>query len=109
MSKRTILVFAVCVCLAPRGVALIAGKKLVKPVPDAIDDWTHYLYDPRGNVVSGDTVVGPPAGLQWVCGPRWGRHHEHMSSVSAMVSAGGRVFTILDEGNHDRPGHAGGG
>ncbi|NQT87393.1 class I SAM-dependent methyltransferase, partial [bacterium] len=31
--------------LAPRGVALIGGKKTVKPWPDDIDEWTHFLPD----------------------------------------------------------------
>lgn len=85
--------------LVPRGVAKIGGKKLVKPVPDSLSDWTHYLYSAKNNAVSTDTEVGPPVGLQWIGGPRWGRHHEHMSSVSAMVSAKGRLFYILDEGS----------
>ena len=85
--------------LAPRGVAMIGGRKTVKPVPDSISDWTHSLYNAKNNAVSTDTEVGPPVGLQWVAGPRWGRHHEHMSSVSAMVSAKGRLFYIMDEGS----------
>ena len=85
--------------LAPRGVALIGGKKTVKPVPDSLSDWTHYLYSAGNNAVSTDTEVGPPAGFQWIGGPKWGRHHEHMSSISAMVSAQGRVFYIVDEGS----------
>ena len=36
--------------------------------------------------------------MQWVGGPNWSRHHDHMASLSAMVSAGGRVFYIMDEG-----------
>jgi SAM-dependent methyltransferase len=50
--------------LAPNGVAYVktgAGWiKTVKPRPDAVDDWTHWLYDASGNAVSRDTVVGPP-------------------------------------------------
>ncbi len=103
--------------LAPRGVVLartplshpaLAGQSpdgpgswtmLKKKVPPEIDDWTHYMHDASGNAVSGDTVVGPPRRLQWVGSPRWGRHHEHMSSVIAVVSARGRVFYIIDEGS----------
>ena len=40
--------------LAPRGVAIVDGKKTVKPVPAEIDEWTHYLYDPNNNAVSHD-------------------------------------------------------
>jgi len=89
--------------LCPNGVAYIKtdGKwgKTVKPRPKEIDEWTHYMFDATGNAVSNDAVVGPPRRLQWVGSPRWGRHHEHMSSVSAVVSSAGRVFYIFDEGS----------
>ena len=35
--------------------------------------------------------------MQWVGGPRYGRHHDKMSSLTAAVSAEGRVFYIIDE------------
>jgi len=85
--------------LAPGGAAYVAGKKTVKPRPDAIDEWTHYLYDSTGNPVSRDALVAPPAHQQWVAGPRWARHHDHMSSMNAMVSAGNRLFYVFDEGS----------
>ena len=88
--------------LAPNGVAYIKlGRKwtkTVKPRPKEIDEWTHYLYDASGNAVGRDSVVGPPRRLQWVGSPRWARHHDHMASMSALVSAGGRIFYIFDEG-----------
>ena len=55
--------------LVPRGVAYIAGEKTVKPVPQEIDEWTHYLHGADGNAVAEDTVVGPPRRLQWTAGP----------------------------------------
>ena len=89
--------------LAPQGVALTktdAGwKKTVKPRPKEIDDWTHFLHDPSGNAVAHDTVVGPPQHLQWLGSPRWSRHHDRMASMSALVSAAGRLFYIMDEGS----------
>lgn len=88
--------------LAPQGAAYVRDAtkwiKVVKPQPAEIDEWTHYLYDAGNNAVSHDTLVGPPRHLQWICGPNWSRHHDHMASLSAMVSAGGRVFYIMDEG-----------
>lgn len=84
--------------LAPRGVAMAEGRKTVKPVPSGIDEWTHYLYDAKNNAVSHDEKVETPTSLQWESGPRWSRHHDHMSSVSAVVTTGGRIFSILDEG-----------
>ena len=53
---------------------------------------------PSNNAVAHDAAVGPPRHLQWVCGPAWSRHHDHMASLSAMVSARGRIFYIMDEG-----------
>jgi len=88
--------------LCPHGVACVrkGGRwtKTVKPRPKDIDEWTHYLHDASNNAVAHDAVVGPPRRLQWVGGPRWSRHHDNMSSVSACVSSGGRVFYIFDEG-----------
>jgi len=88
--------------LAPGGVAYVntggQGTKTVKPWPQEMDQWTHYLHDSGNNAVAHDTVVGPPRGLHWFAGPLYCRTHETDSSISAMVSAGGRLFYILDEG-----------
>ena len=87
--------------MAPGGTVYIKsdGKwtKTVKPRPKEIDEWTHYMHDASNNAVAHDTVVGPPRRMQWVGSPRYGRHHDRMSSMSAAVSAGGRVFYIFDE------------
>lgn len=91
--------------LVPGGVAVIVqdgGKKLTqitKPRPDNIDEWSHYLHDASNNSVAHDDVVGPPRHLQWVGSPRWSRHHDRMASMSALVSTGGRMFYIMDEGS----------
>ncbi|MCX7049070.1 MAG: PQQ-binding-like beta-propeller repeat protein [Candidatus Sumerlaeota bacterium] len=88
--------------LCPNGVACVkkdgAWTKTVKPRPKEIDEWTHYLHDAGNNAVANDAVVGPPRHLQWVGSPKWARHHDHMASLDAMVSANGRVFYIMDEG-----------
>ncbi|MBC8875987.1 MAG: PQQ-binding-like beta-propeller repeat protein [Planctomycetes bacterium] len=88
--------------LVPGGVHLTAQgdgwKKTVKPGSEETDEWTHFLYDATNNAVSRDRVVGPPKSLRWACGPEYARSHEHLGSVSAMVTANGRVFYIVDEG-----------
>ncbi|MHC4401227.1 MAG: outer membrane protein assembly factor BamB family protein [Planctomycetota bacterium] len=88
--------------LAPRGVALVKQgdrwTKTVKPWPKEIDEWPHYLHGPDNNAVAQDSVVGPPRHVQWVCGPAYARSHEINSSLAAMVSAGGRLFYIWDDG-----------
>lgn len=89
--------------LVPHGVAMLrkgdGWEKIVKPRPATMDEWTHYAYDSKGNTTSRDLLVGPPKRMQWVGNPRWSRHHDRMSSVSAMVSSGGRIFYIMDEGS----------
>jgi outer membrane protein assembly factor BamB len=102
--------------LRPGGTAMVAGDrgpvagaeeieiggtrwwKLVKPWPEEIDDWTHYLHDATGNAVAHDEVVGPPHHVRWIGPPEHARQHDHLASLSAMVSAAGRVFAIVDEG-----------
>ena len=87
--------------LAPGGKAYIKTggewKKTVKPRPEQIDEWTHSMYDATNNAVSDDSIVGPPKQIQWVAGPQWARSHDHLSSISGAVSAGGRIFYIIDE------------
>ncbi len=90
--------------LTPLGVAYVKNdsgrwEKTVKPWPKEIDDWTHYLHNAGGNAVAQDSVVGPPSRMQWVGSPRWSRHHDRMASMSALVSAKGRLFYIMDEGS----------
>ncbi|NUQ64696.1 MAG: PQQ-binding-like beta-propeller repeat protein [Pirellulales bacterium] len=88
--------------LAPGGAACVKQgnqwTKQAKPRTDQIDEWNQYLHDAGNNAVAHDSVVGPPRHLQWICGPDWSRHHDHMASLSALVSAGGRIFYIMDEG-----------
>jgi len=88
--------------LVPGGTAYVREgnpwRKIVKPRPADIDDWTHYLYDASNNAVSKDRLVGPPGGLQWVAAPKFSRSHEQLASISAAVVAGGRIFSIEDRG-----------
>lgn len=95
--------------LCPYGVAYVKQDdkwiKKVKPSPDDIDEWTHYLHGPDNNAVAMDTRVGPPRHLQWKSGPLWCRSHNGVpSSVSLVLSAAGRLFSIIDEGLIGQPG-----
>ena len=90
--------------LAPGGLAWLGPadgtpRLIKKPWPKEMDQWTHYFHGPDGNPVSNDLLVAPPRRLRWVGSPRWSRHHDHMASMSALVTAGGRLFYILDEGS----------
>ncbi len=89
--------------LAPGGtVVRIRGDQVdseTKLRPKELDDWTHYLYGPDNNPVSKDKAVKPPLyHLKWVGSPRWSRHHDVMSSVSACVSADNKIYYVFDEG-----------
>jgi len=87
--------------LAPGGVAYLKSdrgwQKAVKPWPDDIDQWTHYLHGPDNNAVAHDTRVGPPRHMQWLAAPVWTRNHHKLNSVSSVVTADGRLFCIVDE------------
>ena len=89
--------------LSPGGIVYIKdeGEKEIrkKQRPTGMDEWPQYLYNSANSAVSHDTLVGPPRGLQWVGSPLWTRHHDRMESISAMVSSGGRIFYIIDEGS----------
>ena len=88
--------------LAPNGVVMVRGKsgwkKTVKHRPGRMDEWNQYFHNSEGDMVSRDEIVGPIKHYQWISGPKWGRHHDTVASMSAMVSADGRVVYIIDEG-----------
>lgn len=97
--------------LAPSGVALflnrkspIENRKLVKPWPEDMGQWPHHLHAADGNPVTPDRLVGPPRQLQWMVGPKWQRAHDTDANVNALVSAGGRVFYMVDEAPIGLPG-----
>jgi outer membrane protein assembly factor BamB len=97
--------------LCPGGVAYVASmtersdvefadrwRKIEKPWPDDIDEWTHFLYDATGNAVAKDKKVASPRHVQWRAGPKRTRDHDALASFTTMTSAAGRVFYIIDEG-----------
>ncbi len=83
--------------LAPRGVALIEGKRSVQPVPSDIDDWGHFLYDSAAKNSSRDRVAYFPEHLQWEAGPLHDRHHDTVQGIETIVSCKGRLFYIVDD------------
>jgi outer membrane protein assembly factor BamB len=71
-----------------------------KKWPTEIDEWTHYFYDASGNPVSRDRRVGPPQHIQWEDHPKYDRSHDAVSSFHGSVSAGGRIYSILDKASY---------
>jgi outer membrane protein assembly factor BamB len=88
--------------LTPLGVACVregnGWRKTVKPWPESIDEWTHWLHGADGNPVAHDTVVGPPRRVQWISSPEWPKSHDATPSLTGMVTAQGRLFYIADTG-----------
>jgi hypothetical protein len=84
--------------LVPDGIALVRNgnslKVIQKERPQEYDDWTHYLHDAGNNAVSMDTQIDSIACQQWVGGPPWSRHHDHVASLTALVSDGRRIFYV---------------
>ena len=70
----------------------------VKPMIKGLDEWNQFTYNSEGNMVSKDELVSPVEHYQWIGSPKWGRHHDTLASLTAMVSANGRIFYIIDEG-----------
>ncbi|MHC4582317.1 MAG: outer membrane protein assembly factor BamB family protein, partial [Planctomycetota bacterium] len=95
--------------LCPKGVAYIKQDrkwtKRIKPVPDDIGEWNHYLNGPNNNAVAADRRAGPPRRLQWQSDPIWCRSHNGVSSsILLVLSARGRLFSIIDKGLTGQPG-----
>jgi outer membrane protein assembly factor BamB len=88
--------------IRPLGLLVARGgdgwQKKIKPWPQDMDEWTHFLHSASGNAVSKDGRIGPPRRLQWASNTRWGRSHEMNNSFPALVTARGRMYYVFDEG-----------
>jgi outer membrane protein assembly factor BamB len=71
--------------------------KVVKNWPDGMGQWTHWLCGPDNNAVCADDMAAFPREMQWQQAPLWLKSHELIPALSAVVSAQGRLFYILDE------------
>lgn len=86
--------------LAPGGMLMVerAGKwiSVVKPWPaSGMDEWNQFLHGADNNGVSMDDV-GPLQRVRWIGDLTFGRSKSISPSVTSMVSANGRIFTIED-------------
>ena len=85
--------------LVPGGTALMRSgsgwQRRVKPWPKEMGEWNQYLCNADNNGVAQDSA-GPPERMQWTNGSRYGRFKNKMPSVTSMVTANGRVYTIED-------------
>ncbi|GAB6165881.1 hypothetical protein JCM19992_18810 [Thermostilla marina] len=95
--KQTVSREEILRVLVPGGMALWGSETLVKPWPQELDQWTHFLHEADNNAVASDRMVGVPRSFQWVADPKWGRSHEQAASMTTTVTANGRLFAIIDE------------
>lgn len=70
----------------PGGLVLWGQKKLTKPFPPGVDDWTHPYHLPDNNPVSRDKVARGPYLTQFLADPRYA------PLPQVAVAAAGRVF-----------------
>ncbi len=97
--------------LVPGGAAYVdkngTWETCIKPWPTEMGQWSHHLHGADGNPVTPDRLVDTPKRLKWLAGPKWQRAHDTDANVNALVSAGGRVFYMVDEAPIGLPGDNG--
>ena len=75
--------------LRPRGIANIAGKQHIKPVPSGTDDWSHPYHGPDNNPQSDDQLVRGNFRTQFIGYPKFSPMPEQT------VIAGGRIYKAM--------------
>ncbi len=75
--------------LRPRATAHVGQRKLVKPVPDGIDEWTHAYHGPDNNPQSNDQHVKGNFNTQFLATPKFSPMPEQS------VIAGGRMYKAM--------------
>jgi outer membrane protein assembly factor BamB len=75
--------------LRPRGIAMINGNKLSKPVPKGADDWSHPYHGPDNNPNSDDQLVRGSFQTQFLGYPKFSPMPEQT------VIAGGRIYKAM--------------
>lgn len=75
--------------LRPQGIAQIGKRRLVKPIPKGIDDWSHPYHGPDNNPQSNDQFVKGAFETQFIADPKFSPMPEQS------VIAGGRIFKAM--------------
>lgn len=70
----------------PRGSVIIGRKRIVKPAPEGVDDWSHPYHGPDNNPQSEDTVARAPYLTQFLAKP----YYAPLTQVA--VASDGRLF-----------------
>lgn len=75
--------------LRPRGIAFFGDRKIVKPVPDGYDEWTHPFHGPDNNPQSRDRHARGRFRTQFIAGPKFSPMPEQS------VIGGGRIYKAM--------------
>lgn len=75
--------------LVPRATAFVGDRKLVKPVPEGIDEWSHPYHGPDNNPQSNDQLVRGSLRTQFLGYPKFSPMPEQS------VIAGGRIYKAM--------------
>ncbi len=75
--------------LRPLATAHIGNRKLVKPIPEGIDEWTHPYHGPDNNPQSSDKLVKGDFQTQFLADPKFSPMPEQT------VVAGGRIYKAM--------------
>ncbi|MBT3201591.1 MAG: PQQ-binding-like beta-propeller repeat protein [Phycisphaerales bacterium] len=89
--------------VCPGGVAVIDGKLIVKPWPKEMSQWPQHYNTPDNNAVAFDSAIGPPRYFRWISEPQWQRSHLGLPSMSSLVSAKGRLYSVEDRASVEHP------
>ncbi len=75
--------------LRPRGVAVVGSRRIVKPVPEGYDDWSHPYHGPDNNPQSRDQYVKGHFQTHFLSIPKFSPMPEQS------VVAGGRIYKAM--------------
>ena len=75
--------------LRPQAIAFVGADKVVKPVPEGSDDWSHPYHGPDNNPQSQDTLARGELRTQFINRPKFSPMPEQT------VAAGGRLFKAM--------------
>ena len=75
--------------LRPRAVAFVGDRRLVKPVPDGLDEWTHPYHGPDNNPQSSDRMVRGAFRTQFLGYPKFSPMPEQS------VVGAGRIYKAM--------------
>jgi outer membrane protein assembly factor BamB len=73
----------------PNAVAFIGDRRLTKPVPEGVDDWSHPYHGPDNNPQSDDQLVRGSFQTQFIAEPKFSPMPEQS------VIAGGRIYKAM--------------